>query len=78
MTIEQGGIMSPKRIHSLLIKSAEIQQEIEREHARPRPDTFRLLKLKKLRLAIKDRIITMLRAARNSGKKLKRRQLISI
>ncbi len=64
--------MSPKRLHSLMFKSAEIQHEIEREHARPRPDTFRLLKLKKLRLAIKDHILRLMRKATRKPKKPKR------
>lgn len=48
--------MSFRHFKSLLFKSAQIQQEIEREHQRRWPDWMRLLKLKKLRLAIKDRM----------------------
>jgi len=43
-------------LKSLLIRSASLQREIEQEHARPRPDSLRLMKLKKLRLMIKDRL----------------------
>jgi uncharacterized protein YdcH (DUF465 family) len=46
--------MSPKYLQSLLTKSAAINQEIAREHRAPQPDSLRLLRLKKLRLAIKD------------------------
>lgn len=48
--------MSAQHFRSLLFKSAQIQREIEREHQRRWPDQIRLLKLKKLRLVIKDRI----------------------
>jgi uncharacterized protein YdcH (DUF465 family) len=63
--------MSPKRLHSLMFKSAEIQYEIEREYARPRPDTFRLLKLKKLRLSIKDHLLRLMRKATGKHRKAK-------
>lgn len=48
--------MSVRLFKSLLFKSTRIQQEIEREQTRPWPDRWRLLKLKKIRLAIKDRM----------------------
>ncbi|MFP4098418.1 MAG: DUF465 domain-containing protein [Alphaproteobacteria bacterium] len=48
--------MSVQHFKSLLFKSAQIQEEIEREHKRHWPDWMRLLKLKKVRLAIKDRL----------------------
>ncbi len=48
--------MSFRRFKSLLLKSAQIDVQIEREHKRTWPDWLRLLKLKKLRLMIKDRI----------------------
>lgn len=48
--------MSDKLFKSLLFKSARIQQEIEREQSRPWPDSWRLIKLKKIRLAIRDRM----------------------
>ncbi len=48
--------MSVQHFKSLLFKSTQIQQEIEKEQTRRLPDWMRLLKLKKLRLAIKDRL----------------------
>ena len=48
--------MSVQRFRSLLFKSTQIQQEIEKEKNRRLPDWMRLLKLKKLQLAIKDRL----------------------
>jgi len=48
--------MSVQHFKSLLFKSAQIQEEIEKEHKRRLPDWVRLLKLKKIRLAIKDRL----------------------
>ena len=48
--------MSVRHFKSLLFKSAQIQQEIEKEQNRRWPDWMRLLKLKKIRLAIKDRM----------------------
>lgn len=41
---------------SLLFKATQIQQEIEKEQSRRLPDWVRLLKLKKLRLKIKDKL----------------------
>ena len=52
--------MSVRLFKSLFYKSTLIQQEIEQEHQRPWPDRFRLLKLKKIRLSIKDRLQRML------------------
>lgn len=52
--------MSVRLFKSLFYKSTLIQQEIEQEHQRPWPDHFRLLKLKKIRLSIKDRLQRML------------------
>lgn len=48
--------MSVRLFKSLLFKATLIQRQIEDEHKRVRPDHFRLLKLKKIRLAIKDRL----------------------
>lgn len=48
--------MSVRLFKSLLYKSTQIQQEIEQEHQSVWPDRFRLLKLKKIRLSIKDRL----------------------
>lgn len=52
--------MSVRLFKSLLYKSTQIQQKIEQEHKRLWPDRFRLLKLKKIRLSIKDRLQRML------------------
>ena len=59
--------MSEKHIHSLLYKSAQIQNEIDKEHARLAPNRYNLIRLKKLRLKIKDRIMRII-AAHASGK----------
>lgn len=48
--------MSVQHIKALLFRSAQLQQEIEKEQKHRWPDTLRLLKLKKLRLVLKDRI----------------------
>jgi len=61
--------MSPNHLKSLLTKSAELEHAIEKEQARPLPDTIRLLKLKKLRLLIKDRISRLLRPRKRLRKR---------
>lgn len=48
--------MSTTYIRSLLVRGANVQKAIERELSRPRPDSLRLLQLKKLRLVIADRL----------------------
>ena len=48
--------MSIRNFKTLLLKSAKIQAEIEREQNGSRPDWMRLLKLKKLRLVLRDRL----------------------
>lgn len=48
--------MSARRINMLMMKSAHLHDEIEKEQKRPYPDRMRLLRLKKLRLSIKDKI----------------------
>lgn len=53
--------MSVRLFKSLLYKSTQIQQEIEQEQRRSWPDSFRLLKLKKIRLTIKDRLERLFR-----------------
>jgi uncharacterized protein YdcH (DUF465 family) len=59
--------MSVHHFKSLLFRSGRIQEAIEREQKRRWPDWMRLLKLKKLRLSIKDRISKMVRqSAANS------------
>lgn len=44
------------RISSLLYKSSRLQQQIDAEQKRPRPDWLRLMRLKKLRLRLMDRL----------------------
>lgn len=53
--------MSVQYFKSLLFKSTRIQQEIEREQGKSWPDRWRLIKLKKIRLAIKDRMEQVIR-----------------
>lgn len=48
--------MSFKLFKSLLFKSSLIQKEIDQEHKKAWPDRFRLIKLKKIRLLIKDKL----------------------
>ncbi len=48
--------MSFKLFKSLLLKSSLIQKEIDQEHKRVWPDRFRLIRLKKIRLSIKDKL----------------------
>lgn len=55
--------MSKNFFKSLLLRSAGLQREIESEYARPKPDQLRLLKLKKLRLLIADRLYALARQA---------------
>jgi len=45
-----------RKFRSLLFRHGEIHQQIETEQQRPQPDTMRLLKLKRLRLAVKDEL----------------------
>lgn len=52
-----------RKIHSMLIKSARIQAEIERQRVRPRPDWIMLLRLKLLRLRLKSRLRALSSAA---------------
>lgn len=52
--------MSLRHFRSLLFKSSRLQQEIDKEQRRRWPDWMKLLKMKKLRLAIKDRMQNML------------------
>lgn len=51
--------MSLERFNSLLYKSARIQSHIEIEEKRALPDTIKLLKLKKIRLFLKDKMAMM-------------------
>lgn len=61
--------MSVQHLKSLLFRSARIQEEIDKEHRRSWPNWIRLLKLKKLRLAIKDRMQQII--LQSATKKLK-------
>ena len=54
--------MLMRKFRSLLFRHGEIQHQIEAEQSRPNPDTMRLLKLKRLRLAIKDQLAKIGRA----------------
>ena len=54
--------MSAQHFRSLLFKSAQIQEQIDKEHKQRWPNWMRLLRLKKLRLKIKDRMAKMMRA----------------
>lgn len=54
--------MTIRKFRSLLFRHGEIHQKIEAEQRRPQPDTIRLLKLKRLRLAIKDELRRISRA----------------
>jgi uncharacterized protein YdcH (DUF465 family) len=53
--------MSVQHNISLLFKAAHIERQIAREQSMRNPDWERLLRLKKLRLALKDRIRRLLR-----------------
>ena len=53
--------MSVKYFRSLLYKSSQIQNEIEKEQKRRIPDWMRLLKLKKIRLSIKNKLVKIAR-----------------
>lgn len=53
--------MSVKLFKSLLIKSSFIQKEIENEQKLKAPNYYRLARLKKIRLKIKDRILVLTR-----------------
>lgn len=48
-------------IKNLLMRALRIEDAIKREQRKRMPDPFRLLQMKKLRLAIKDRLHRALR-----------------
>lgn len=54
-------------IRSLLFRSIIIQQKIEAERTRPRPDVLRLIRLKGLRLQLAERIREVTRPRRSLG-----------
>lgn len=49
----------PRILAGLLVKSGRLQASIEAENAQSRPNTTRLLKLKKLQLAIEKRLFDL-------------------
>lgn len=53
--------MSQQYFRSLLFKSGQIQEQIDVEQKQKRPNWLRLLKLKKLRLLIADRMHQLVR-----------------
>lgn len=53
-----------KRLKSMLIKSAAVQLEIEKESRRRYPDWIRVITLKKQRLLIKDALLKLRQQAR--------------
>lgn len=59
--------MSVQHFKSLLFKSSQIQEQIEKEQRRPRPDWMRLLKLKKIRLSIKDKLYKIAEKRKSSA-----------
>ena len=59
--------MSVQHFKSLLFKSSQIQEEIEKEQRRPQPNWMRLLKLKKIRLSIKDRLLMIAEKGKSSA-----------
>ena len=48
--------MQLRQFKALLFRHSVVQSEIEAEQSAPRPDPFRLLRLKRLRLSLKDRM----------------------
>lgn len=62
--------MSVQHFKSLLFKSAQIEEEIVKEQSRPRPDWMRLLKLKKIRLSIKDKLYRIAQKGRSSSESI--------
>lgn len=56
-----------KKLKALLMKSAVVQLEIEKESRRAFPDWIRLLTLKKQRLVIKDSINRMRKMPRRTS-----------
>ena len=51
-------------LYRLTLVHARLDAEVRREHKRRFPDNLRLLRLKRLRLAIKDRMHQFLHARR--------------
>lgn len=47
------------RIYRLLTRHQRLDEELRIEQSRPRPDFARLFRLKRLKLAVKDRLVAM-------------------
>lgn len=56
----------PNWLYRLTAMHKKIDAEIDRERDRRSPDSFRLLRLKKLRLTIKDRVAARLTRMRTA------------
>lgn len=56
-----------KLLKSLLMRLGYIHRKIEQEQKARMPNTWHLLRLKKIRLQIKDRIARTLRASRQNS-----------
>lgn len=54
--------MTNKLLKSLLIKSAQVQSSIDEENRFSKKDWIKILRLKKLRLKIKDKILSLTNA----------------
>jgi uncharacterized protein YdcH (DUF465 family) len=52
-----------RRINSLLLKVAKLQVRIEREQSRERPDWVAILRMKLLRLRLRDRLRSALQTS---------------
>ncbi len=48
--------MTKRPFISLMLRHAELERRIREERVRPRPDGTKLSRLKKLKLAVKDRL----------------------
>ena len=48
--------MHLRQFKALLFRHSVVQSKIDAEQSTPRPDPFRLLRLKRLRLSLKDRM----------------------
>ena len=52
------------QVYRLTLAHQNLDDAIRREMTRPLPDSIRLLRLKKLRLAVKDRLAALMRLPR--------------
>ncbi len=53
-------------LYRLMLAHARLDAELRSEQKRRAPDTFRLLRLKKLKLVIKDRMHRLMRPSRHA------------